>query len=318
MEGNDIIGAVDIGGTKIAVGLVDDAGRVVSRAECPTDPDGGYAIALERTQQMLRALSSSAGVKLAGIGIGSTGPIDPFRGEIGEVNFFPAWKGNNPVVDLARIFGVSVAMENDGDAAALAEAAWGAGKNKKTLIYVTIGTGIGAGVVLNGNLYRGVDGAHPEIGHHLIESSGPACVCGFHGCWESLAAGPAMVSWVQDKMPADYPHRANLTAKRICELADEGDSLALQACEREAHYLGLGLANLVTLFTPGAIVLGGSVMKSAVHFLDGIRTVIACCCRLVPFEKTELTLASLGDEANLIGAARVWHHRFAREEKHRA
>ena len=311
-----MIGAVDIGGTKIAVGLVDDAGRVLSRADCPTDPGSGYAAALERTQQMLRALSSTAGVTLTGIGIGSTGPVDPFTGEIGEVNFFPAWRGNNPVIDLARIFDVRVAMENDADAAALAEAAWGAGKGKKSLIYVTVGTGIGAGVVLDRQLYRGVDGAHPEIGHHVIESSGPACVCGFHGCWESLAAGPAMVGWVEGKMPADYPHRANLTAKRICELANDGDSLALQACEREAHYLGLGLANLVTLFTPDAIVLGGSVMKSAVLFLDGIRATIVRCCRLVPFEKTELTLASLGDDANLIGAARVWHHRFARGEEH--
>lgn len=280
-----MIGAVDIGGTKIAVGLVDDAGRVLSRAECPTDPESGYAAALERTQKMLRTLSSSAGVTLTGIGIGSTGPVDPFTGEIGEVNFFPAWRGNNPVADLARIFRLRVAMENDGDAAALAEAAWGAGKGKRSLIYVTIGTGIGAGVVLDGRLYRGVDGAHPEIGHHVIESSGPACSCGFNGCWESLAAGPAMVSWIEGKMPADYPHRANLTAKRICELAGEGDSLALQVCEREAHYLGLGLANLVTLFTPDAIVLGGSVMKSAIQFLDGIRATIVRCCRLVPFEK---------------------------------
>jgi len=288
------------------------------RAECPTDPESGYTAALERTQEMLRALSSTAGVKLAGIGIGSTGPVDPFTGEIGEVNFFPAWKGNNPVLDLARSFGVRVAMENDADAAALAEAAWGAGKGKTSLIYVTVGTGIGAGVVLQGQLYRGVDGAHPEIGHHVIESSGPACVCGFHGCWESLAAGPAMVGWVQGRMSADYPHRANLTAKRIYELADEGDSLAREACEREAHYLGLGLANLVTLFTPNAIVLGGSVMKSAARSLDRIRATIARFCRLVPSEKTELTLASLGDDANLIGAARVWHHRFAREEEHRA
>jgi glucokinase len=313
-----MIGAVDIGGTKIAVGLVDDLGRVLSRTDCPTDAERGYAEALGRTRQMLNVLSISAGVELTGIGIGSTGPVDPVTGEIGEVNFFPAWRGNNPVVDLARIFGVRVAMENDADAAALAEAAWGAGKDKKRLIYVTVGTGIGAGVVLDGQLYRGVDGAHPEIGHHVIDSSGPPCMCGFQGCWESLAAGPAMVGWVESKMQADYAHRANLTAKRICELARDGDELAGEAVEREAHYLGLGLANLVTIFTPDAIVLGGSLMKSAALFLDGIRATIGRCCRFVPFEKTNLNLASLGEDANLIGAARVWHHRFAREEERRA
>jgi glucokinase len=306
-----MIGAVDIGGTKIAVGLVDDDGCVRSRAECPTEAERGYEEALARIEHMLRTLAATAEIELTGIGIGSTGPVDPFTGEFGEVNFFPAWRGNNPVADLARIFSVRAAMENDGDAAALAEAAWGAGKNKTRLIYVTIGTGIGAGIILDGHLYRGVDGAHPEIGHHVIDTSGPLCDCGFHGCWESLAAGPAMVSWLKSKMPEDYPHRANLTAKRICELAQQGDELARETVKREAHHLGLGVANLITLFTPDAIVLGGSVMKSAVLFLEDIRRTICRCCRFVPFEKTELALASLGEDANLIGAARVWHHRFA-------
>jgi glucokinase len=117
-------------------------------------------------------------------------------------------------------------------------------------------------------------------------------------------------------MPLDYPHRDDLTARRICELARDGDELALQAVEQEAHYLGLGLANLVTIFAPDSIVLGGSVMKSAALFLDGIRATLVRCCRFVPFEKAVVSLASLGDDSNLIGAARVWHHRFAREEEH--
>ncbi len=313
-----MLGAVDIGGTKIAVGMVDDDGRVLSRAECPTDAERGYGEALARIENMLRATATAADAELTGVGIGCTGPVDPFTGEIGDVNFFPAWRGQNPVADLARIFGVQVAMENDADASTLAEAAWGAGKNKKRLIYVTVGTGIGVGLVLDGQLYRGVDGAHPEIGHCVIDASGPLCLCGFHGCWESLAAGPAMVAWVESNMPKDYPHRDHLTAKRICELAQKGDELARQAADREARYLGLGIANLVTLFTPDAIVLGGSVMKSAVLFLEEIRRTVCRCCRYVPYEKAELTLASLGEDANLIGAARVWHHRFNRKGGHRA
>ena len=122
-----------------------------------------------------------------------------------------------------------------------------------------------------------------------------------------------MVSFVESVASADYPHREHLTGKRICELAIEGDGLARRAVERETYYLGLGLANLVTLFTPDSIVLGGSVMKSANLFLDGIRKIIRESCRFVPFEKTELALASLGEDTNLIGAARVWYHRFAAE-----
>ena len=232
------------------------------------------------------------------------------RGEFGDVDFLPGWRGKSPVKDLGQVFSVQVALENDADAAALAEAGWGAGRNRTRLIYVTVGTGIGGGIVLDGELYRGVDGAHPEIGHHVIDPAGPQCTCGFRGCWESLAAGPAMVSWLQHNAPADYAHGDGITAKRICELAREADKVAAQAVETEAYYLGLGLANLINLFAPDAIVLSGSVMKSADLLMGRMREVIRKGCRFVPAEKTELALASLGDDTNLIGAARVWHYRF--------
>ena len=311
-----MIGAVDIGGTKIAVGLVDDQGRVQVRLESPTEAASGFPHALERTCDMLRDCSRKAGVEISGIGIGSTGPVDPFSGMIGDVNFLPGWQGANIVEGLAQVFNVPVAMENDADAAALAEASWGAGKDKTRLIYVTVGTGIGSGIILDGRLYRGVDQAHPEIGHHIIDPSGPPCLCGFRGCWESLAAGPAMVDWLLTNAPPNYRHRANLTAKRICELSREGDEWARRVVERETYYLGLGLANLVTLFAPDSLVLGGSVMNSASLFLEGIRKIIRQSCGFVPFEKTELALASLGEDTNLIGAARVWHHRFAPRDQY--
>ncbi|HME36796.1 MAG TPA: ROK family protein, partial [Candidatus Sulfotelmatobacter sp.] len=309
-----MIGAVDIGGTKIAVGMVDDDGKVLARMQAPTDPDN-YADSLNLIASMLRETAGKAGVQLTGIGIGSTGPVDPMRGEFGDVDFMPGWRGKGLVKDLAQIFNVRVALENDGDAAALAEAGWGAGRNCSRLIYVTVGTGIGGGIIIDGQLYRGVDGAHPEVGHQVIDPAGPQCSCGFHGCWESLAAGPAMVAWIQSHASAGYPHREGITAKKICELAQQGDETALRAVEHEAFYLGLGLANLINLFTPDAIVLSGSVMNSAPLFLDRIREVIASGCRFVPAEKTQLMLASLGEDTNLIGAARVWHYRFGRGEQ---
>jgi glucokinase len=312
-----LIGAVDIGGTKIAVGIVADTGEVLARLSCPTDASRGYANALNNIKKMLEMTAATASAQVSGIGIGSTGPVDPITGEFGAVDFFPNWKGENLVKDLAGFFRVKVAMENDADAATLGEASWGAGKDKKRLIYVTVGTGIGTGFIVDGNLYRGVDYSHPEMGHHLIDPSGPPCNCGFRGCWESLAAGPAMTAWMKKEAPANYLHRADLSAKRICELAEAGDELAMRAVEREAHYLGLGLANLVTMFTPDAIVLGGSIMKSAPLFFETIRKIIRQSCRFVPFDKTEVTLASLGEDANLIGAARVWHHRFtSKGEQH--
>jgi len=305
-----VIGAVDIGGTKIAVGMVDDTGRVLSKLESPTDAHRGYLNGLERIIGMLRETAQHAGVQLSGIGIGSTGMVHPSSGAFGDVDFLPGWRGNNPVEDLARALNVTVALENDADASALGEASWGAGRGKPRLVYVTVGTGIGGGIIFDGQLYRGADMAHPEVGHHVIDPSGPLCTCGFRGCWESLATGPAMIAWLRTHVAPDHCYPADLTAEQVCQLARQGDAMARQAVEHEAYYLGLGLANLINLFVPDVIVLGGSVMKSAALFLDGIRKVISQGCRFVPFEKTELALASLGENANLIGAARVWHHRF--------
>jgi glucokinase len=303
-----VIGAVDIGGTKIAAGIVDDSGAVLSKLESPTQGERGYADGLARITSMLRDAARIAGAEISGIGIGSTGWVYPFTGEFGDVDFLPTWKGCNPVADLARVFDVRVALENDGDAAALGEAAWGAGRGKRRLIYVTVGTGIGGGVILDGQLYRGVDRSHPEIGHHVIDASGPPCTCGFRGCWEALSTGPAMAAWY--KSNAASPTAADGPgAKEIFRLARDGDDLARRAVEREIYYLALGLANLIGLFVPDMIVLGGSVMKSV--RLEDLRSIISQGCRFVPWQKTELALASLGEDANLIGAARVWHHRYA-------
>jgi glucokinase len=305
-----MIAAVDIGGTKLAAGLVNEAGEVLAKRETATGPESTYSAGLQSIAGTLREMAKSARCEITGIGIGSTGPLDPLTGELGEVDFLPHWRRCNPVQDLAGLFGVNVALENDADAGALAEAAWGAGRDKSRLIYITVGTGIGGGIIFNGKLYRGVGGAHPELGHQVIDMTGPPCSCGFNGCWEALAAGPGMAAWAQSQSPANDSYR---TAEKICHMARQGDPLAQRSVEREAHYLGLGIANLINLFTPDIIVLTGSLMKSAPLFLEKIRATISSGCRFVPYEKTELALASLGDDANLIGAARVWYHRFGAE-----
>jgi glucokinase len=299
------VGAVDIGGTKIAVGIVDDEGSVLVSEECATEQERGFTDAVDRIERMLRECTGRVNAEIDGIGIGCTGPVYPRTGEIGDVAFLKSWKHANLVEALESRFGVRVALENDADAATLGEAFWGAGRGKAQVLFVTVGTGIGVGMVFDGRLYRGVDDAHPEIGHQGIDGSGPECYCGARGCWEVLAAGPAMTAWMNGQ------GRAGISAKRICAMATAGDALAQQAVEREAHYLGLGLANLVNIFCPEAIVMGGSVMRSASLFMDGIREEIRRNCTQVPAERTEIRLASLGQDAAIIGAARAWHHRFA-------
>jgi len=304
------IGAVDIGGTKIAVGIVDDKGRILARTEVPSSHAGRYHDGLALIVAMLRETAQSIGATLSGIGIGSTGPVSPLDGSFGDIDFLPLWKGGTIVADLSREFQLPVALENDADAAALAEATWGAGKSKSRLIYVTVGTGIGGGIVLDGELYRGVDLSHPEIGHQVLEAEGPACSCGLNGCWEALAAGPAMERWMASQPGVNS--ESVMSAQRIYELSLLGNETAAKAVAREHYFLGIGLANLINLFCPDALVLSGSVMKSARHYLNEICEVISRGCRFVPVDKVHITLASLGQNANLAGAACVWHNRYGK------
>src|SRR5260370_33287653 len=200
-----MIGAVDIGGTKIAVGVVDDTGRLLSRMESPTGADRGYPNALDRITGMLRDAARKAGGEITGIGIGCTGPVYPCTGRIGVVEFLPGWEDKNPVTDLSQMFRVPVAMENDADAVAVREGRVEAAKGKASVICVTVGTGIGGGIIVEGRLYRGVDQAHPEIRHQVIHPNGPACFCGAPGCWEVFARAPTMVGWQARAAPQEYP-----------------------------------------------------------------------------------------------------------------
>ena len=303
-----MIGALDIGGTKIAAGMVDEDGHVLASMSCPTDPAAGLDDAVQRMVDMLRQTAREAGKTLTGIGIGCTGPVFPELGTLGKVEFMPSWEGANLVKILSAYMGVSVAIENDADAAALGEWAWGAGGNTQNFLLVTVGTGIGAGLVLNGQLYRGVSSAHPEIGHHVIDPTGPLCFCGAHGCWESLSSGPALERWAQ----VQHPRTQTLSAREICKLAEHGDPNALAAVQHTARYFALGLANLVTLFVPECIALGGGLMQAYPLFKDEVETTIQTNCGLVPHEKVRVVPVALGAQSGLIGAARVWMSRYGR------
>ncbi|MDR3719136.1 MAG: ROK family protein [Bryobacteraceae bacterium] len=304
------VGALDIGGTKIAAALVDETGRVLSRSECPTAPERGFEDAIARMRTMLAEACAQSGVRMAGIGIGCTGPVDPFSGLVGDVDFMPSWRGKDLAGSLFRAFSVPTALENDADADALGEARWGASKGKSRLIYVTVGTGIGSGMVFDGVLYRGANGAHPEVAHLVIEASGPPCYCGARGCWEALAGGPAMAAWANAQRRASAIEGPELTGAQICELAQSGDRLAREAVEREGWYLGVGIANLVSLYAPDAIVLGGGVVQNLDLYLETIWKVIRTNCKYVPYEHIEIGPSSLGPDAALIGAAQTWFHRY--------
>ena len=308
----NLIGAVDVGGTKLAVGLVDAAGQILTQEVAPTRRDKGFDVGLASIREMLeRCLQRTPSARLLGVGVGCTGPVDPHTGVLGPNSFLPLWEGVNTIDLLRDALGVPVAIENDADAAALGESAWGAGQGASRCIYATVSTGIGCGIVIDGHLYRGAGGAHPELGHVIIDPGrGPVCYCGGRGCWESLASGPALAAWyaVQRQERGLPPEPAD--AREICRRAGQGDSLAQEAVVREGYYLGIGLANLITTFIPDVIVLGGGVMESWPLFEGQAQAVIRQTCGLVPYERTQLRKASLGTRTGLAGAARVWFHRY--------
>jgi glucokinase len=303
-----IIGAVDIGGTKIAVGAVSEDGKIIFRVDCPTQPELGFAAAINRIKSMLHKAAAHTGGDFEGIGVACPGPLDPSTGVIGVVGTLAGWEGGNLISTLEAEFRLRIAVENDADAATLAAATCGVGKGSSHLIYVTVSTGIGAGILLDGHLYRGFRGAHPELGHQIIDaSSGSCCYCKASGCWESLASGEAIATWMQEQQPV--PVRR--TAAEICLLAEQGDTIALKAMDREGYYLGLGLANLITVFAPRTIVLGGGVMKSSHLFLPRTLNTLRDVCTQVPVENTTISIATSESETGLVGAAHAWLSKYA-------
>ncbi len=301
-----MIGALDIGGTKIAAGIVSPDGAVMAQRTCPTESSRGFDDGFTRIRRLLRDLEEESGASLDGIGIGCTGPVDPITGAIGKAELLPGWFNAPIAARLEQEFDVRVAMENDADAVALAEFAWGLGRGASCFVYITIGTGIGGAIVHGGELYRGANGAHPELGHVPLDiSAGPLCYCGLHGCWESLASGPAMESW--------YAAGGEITrASDIFKLAESGDSRAQQAVERTLHYLGLGLTGVVTTWCPDVLVLGGGVIRNAGAFVDKLRQMVNKLATQVPTDHLRIDVVPDSGTAGLQGAAAAWLHRYAK------
>jgi glucokinase len=239
---------------------------------------------------------------LCAIGIGCAGPVDPVAGTIDNPYTLPTWDGVNIVAPLQATFGIPVALENDADAAAMGEYWLGAGQGGRVVVMVTVGTGIGGGVVIDGRIYRGTGRAHPEIGHLALDPTGPACYCGIRGCWESIASGPAMAEAVAQQMPGQVA--GPLTGEQVVALARSGDPTARSVVERAAQATARGVFSLINLYLPDVVVLGGGVMDAFDLFEPAIRALVARDT-MAPVGRIAIRKASLGNEAGLLGAARV-------------
>lgn len=308
----DLILALDYGGTKLSAALADLGRRqwlALERISSPPNKDARYdqETILALARRLLQNRTPAA------VGVSFGGPVDAASGRVILSHHVPGWQ-DMPLRDrLAQIFGVPVAVDNDGNIAALGEFRYGAGQGCASLLYVTVSTGVGGGWVLDGQIYHGADSMAGEIGHTIVNPQGPPCICGRRGCVEAMASGPAIARAARARLNAEPGAGAKLralvgndlnalTAERVAGAAAEGDLLAQRVMEDAAHALGFGIGTAITLMNPERIVIGGGVSKSGERYWQELRQ--AASTNTLPEMRSveRIVPAALGDDAPLWGA----------------
>ncbi len=302
--------ALDLGGTQVRAALVDDDGVIHARAAELTDVAGGPESVLGQMRRLAAVVSGDvAPWNLVGVGVCAPGPLDTETGTTLDIPTLPGWQ-DFPLRDaLADVLDLPVALENDGIAAAHGEWRHGAGRGLRHLVYVTVSTGIGGGVVMDGRLLHGRRGMGGHMGHFQMDPAGPLCSCGARGCFEVLAAGTALdragraaagrdAASLIAMLAGDGP----VMARHVVDAARRSDLEAGRLIEQEAEYLGLGFTGLIHLYSPELVIMGGGV-SNAFDLLDrGIHAVIRRQA-MAAFRDVRVVRAGLGGNSGLVGAA---------------
>jgi glucokinase len=307
--------AIDLGGTKIAAALISSDNRVTDKAHSLTLVSEGLQPVTSRIFSMIDRLLSQSNTdpaRLYGIAIAAAGAIDTDKGLITSSPNFPGWL-NVPLRDMVRKrYGVDTRLVNDASAAALAEHRLGAGRGAANLIYITVSTGIGGGIIVNGELYSGTSGCAGEIGHMTIDTNWPECSCGNAGCLEVLASGKAVAGEAKRRIREGEQSRLTdivsgdlegITAEKVAMAAQGGDRLAMEVISRAATYLGVGMVNLVNIFNPEMIIVGGGLSKMGELLLGPAREVVRQRAFPLCAGAVRIVTTGLGDDAGVLGAA---------------
>lgn len=301
---------VDLGGTSVRAARMNTEGHVFQYHSVATAATAGPEVVISQIVSLVEQVMSDANrTEILGIGVGSPGPLDPFEGIVLQAPNLRGWV-NVPLRNiLQELIGLPVVIGNDGNAAALGEWYWGSGQGCSDFIYVGLGTGIGGGIIANGQLLLGRKGMAGEIGHMQIEADGPMCSCGQSGCWEVFASGIGLARFAAQALQAGRPSllhesaaKGLVTAVEIFAAAAQGDSLAKDLLKDEGEYLGRGLANLIHIFSPERIALGGGLATGMVWLDPHIRRVVAARV-MPPFKDVTIESAHHGERVGVIGAA---------------
>jgi glucokinase len=303
---------IDVGGTKVLGGVVDESGKVLTTARKDTPRQGGSALTQTIADVAKELLQQHS---VASVGVSAAGFVSSDRKTMLATPNIADWNGVDLDHQLTALIGLPVVIENDANAAAWGEAKFGAGKNQDHMMMLTVGTGIGGGIVVNGALYRGAFGIAAEFGHMRVVPDGHICGCGARGCFEQYASGNALLRHAREAINASPEVARNLlsrgdgtvaglTGQAITEAARDGDAVAVAAFNTTGQWLGAGIASLAVLLDPACVVIGGGVIDAGEILLKPTRESLE---RNMPFAGKhpypEIIAAQLGNKAGLVGVA---------------
>ncbi|HUO34369.1 MAG TPA: ROK family protein [Candidatus Acidoferrum sp.] len=318
-----VVLAIDIGGTKAAAGYVDSAGHILAENRAPMMVQGRARAGAQSVFAAIDGLRRKMpGITPACTGIGVAGWVDPARGVLIGATNIPCWKNFPLVRTVEKRYGTKALLANDANAAALAEATWGAGKGYRNIFYVTLGTGVGTGIVLDGKVLAGATGGAGEGGHITINFKGPLCSCGKRGCIEAYSSGTGIARSAREKLESE-PHRHSLlhelsgdhaervTAEMVAKAAQQKDSLAKEVIGEAADHLAIWMGTVVDLFEPEIFIFGGGVGHLMMNYRPRIREQWEKWAIAPEKRKIAIVEAKFGAEAGLAGAAALC---FAKEK----
>jgi len=312
---------VDIGGTKVATGIVDCDGKILAQTRKPMPAHGTPEAGLEAVASAIDAMMAASGRGILSIGVCAPGPLDPTTGVVLNPPNLPCWR-NFPLAERIQAkYEVPVKVDNDANAAALAETLWGAAHGYRYVFYATIGTGIGTGIVFDNAIYHGRTGAAAEGGHVSIDYRGPLCACGKRGCIEILAAGPAIGARARAKIAEDRSRSSALlslakgdadsvTSEMVGQAFCAGDPLAREVLSETADLLTVWFGNIVDLLDPDVLVVGGGVAAMLRPFFDELKHKLPAWCVNPRASEIPLLIAHYGADAGIAGGAALCFDNF--------
>jgi len=297
---------VDIGGTDIKLGLVGNEGEIRESGKIPTRPMEGPEAAASRVRRWLEDRAGGA-ESIVAAGVDCAGLVDGERGFLHVSPNLSGWK-NIPLRDVfEHALGVPAIVENDANAAAYGEWAMGAGRGMRNFVCLTLGTGVGGGIIINGALYRGSSGFAGEIGHAVICAGGPLCACGNRGCLEALISAKAIVERAIGMLRAAGESRSTWsdspTVEALARAAASGDAIAAAAFRETGRWLGISLANIVHILAPEAIAIGGGIAGAGDLILESARATVRDCVMDEAMASVRIVPAELGNRASFIGVS---------------